>query len=436
MNKKRTFLLLQGPIGPFFKDLSDDLKHRGHSVYKINFWGGDNAYYPNATQFTDPIEKWGAFFLKFCTDKRVTDIVLFGDRRPYHEQAIEKIALVNNTVRVWVLEEGYFRPHWVTLESYGSNYRSSLRVTGVEMDRIPHDEPLVKIQPWIQEATPSIIRYYAQGLITKPFTHNNFEYHRKSKPLIEGFNWAKKWAVDFLQSPDTEGPILVNALQNKYFCSTLQLEGDAQVKHYSPYSTTRDFLEELLVSFKQNANEEHHLLIKPHPYEENVLKRRKEVTQIADDLAISERVHFIEECDYSKFITNSLGLITINSTSGLYALEHNIPVKVLGKCFWDIARITHTDELNTFWTNPQKPNEAGFKKLKEKIMSTQFNGSFYSLEGRLTLIPLISEHITTMDQNTNELTREPAKREKNRRIRKKNRANGMVEGKKRLDLSV
>ena len=436
MTQKRSFLLLQGPIGPFFKELGDDLRRRGHSVYKINFWGGDNAYYPNATQFTDPIAKWGSFFLKFCSDKRITDVVLFGDRRAYHEQAIERIALVNNTVRVWVLEEGYFRPHWVTLDAYGANYRSSLRVTGSAMDRIDtSNEPLLKIEPWIQEATPTILKYYTQGILTKPFTHNNYEYHRKDSPLVEGFNWAKKWAVDFLKTPDTEGPALVKSLAGQYFTATLQLEGDAQVRNYSKYESTAEFIEEVMTSFKYAASSDHHLLLKPHPYDENLSKRRSEVQKLSQELAITDRVHFIEECNFSELINNSIGVVTINSTSGLHALEHGKPVKIMGKCFWDISSITHSDELDTFWTNPQYPNTTKFSKLRDKIMSTQFNGSFYTYDGRLKLIPQISDQITQFTQNTEELSKEPAKREKNRRLRKKNREN-MIISKKNLDMSV
>ena len=103
---------------------------------------------------------------------------------------------------------------------------------------------------------------------------------------------------------------------------------------------------------------------------------------------------------------------------------------------WDISTITHTGELDTFWQNPIKPNSGAFQKLKEKIMSTQFNGAFDTQEGRDMLLPLVSEHITLTEQNTEELSREPAKREKNRRVRKKNRDNSISLGRKHLDLKV
>ena len=42
-------LLLQGPLGPFFRRLSRDLKEAGARVSKINFHGGDWVFYPTGS---------------------------------------------------------------------------------------------------------------------------------------------------------------------------------------------------------------------------------------------------------------------------------------------------------------------------------------------------------------------------------------------------
>ncbi len=39
-------LLLQGPVGPFFWNLSKDLQKRGADVFKFNFNAGDALFYP------------------------------------------------------------------------------------------------------------------------------------------------------------------------------------------------------------------------------------------------------------------------------------------------------------------------------------------------------------------------------------------------------
>lgn len=54
-------LLLQGPIGPFFKNLSVDLTNAGATVFKINFNGGDCFFYPNAINYKGRLSGIGDF---------------------------------------------------------------------------------------------------------------------------------------------------------------------------------------------------------------------------------------------------------------------------------------------------------------------------------------------------------------------------------------
>jgi len=52
----------------------------------------------------------------------VTDIVLYGDTRPIHAQAVEIANKLGLSVHVF--EEGYMRPYWVTYERGGTNGNS------------------------------------------------------------------------------------------------------------------------------------------------------------------------------------------------------------------------------------------------------------------------------------------------------------------------
>lgn len=44
--KDKRVLLLQGPVGPFFKRLAADLRGAGAQVHKVNFNAGDWLFYP------------------------------------------------------------------------------------------------------------------------------------------------------------------------------------------------------------------------------------------------------------------------------------------------------------------------------------------------------------------------------------------------------
>ena len=121
----RAFLFLQGPPGPLFRDVGEAIARRGFQVYRINLNNGDVHDWPDATAaFRDRYSVWPVFFDKFLREHRITDLVLFGDCRPYHVSA-HGLASIRN-VRIHVLEEGYLRPHWMTLERDGVNARSTL----------------------------------------------------------------------------------------------------------------------------------------------------------------------------------------------------------------------------------------------------------------------------------------------------------------------
>jgi len=89
----RRFMFLQGPHGPFFHKLAKMLRTAGGDVWRV-------------------------------AEHDITDIVLYGDTRPIHAEAI-KIAKTKG-LTIHVFEEGYMRPFWVTYERDGANGHSKL----------------------------------------------------------------------------------------------------------------------------------------------------------------------------------------------------------------------------------------------------------------------------------------------------------------------
>src|SRR5690606_24548471 len=121
VTKKRSFLFLQGPHGPFFKELGLALRAEGHNVQRINFNAGDLLdWYGKGTHcfFWRPknLIRW---LEKFIQNYAVTDLVLYGDCRPLHKDAIQFFR--DRGKRIHIFEEGYIRPHWVTYERDGVN---------------------------------------------------------------------------------------------------------------------------------------------------------------------------------------------------------------------------------------------------------------------------------------------------------------------------
>ena len=123
---KRLFLFLQGLATPFWVRLANAFAGRGHVVQRINLSGGDWLFWrrPGAINYRGRFPDWREFLGGSLHDLNVTDVVLFGDCRPYHRVALDLAR--SRGIEVHVFEEGYFRPEWITVEKDGTNGYSGL----------------------------------------------------------------------------------------------------------------------------------------------------------------------------------------------------------------------------------------------------------------------------------------------------------------------
>jgi capsular polysaccharide export protein len=115
-SQKPLVLLLQGPVGPFFRILSSTFETQGFDVLKINFNGGDwlFSHGPGTLNFCGSMDAWSDWLDAFIRSRRPEAIILFGDSRPYHRQAI--MVALRAGVPVSCFEEGYIRPNFITCE--------------------------------------------------------------------------------------------------------------------------------------------------------------------------------------------------------------------------------------------------------------------------------------------------------------------------------
>ena len=126
------FLFLQGPHGPFLHRLGGMLRAAGAQVWRVGFNAGDRAFWfraPGYIPFRGTPDTWAATFRDIVAEHAITDIVVYGDTRPIHAQAIA--AARDLDLRIHTFEEGYMRPYWVTYERGGTNGNSRLMNTTV-----------------------------------------------------------------------------------------------------------------------------------------------------------------------------------------------------------------------------------------------------------------------------------------------------------------
>ena len=353
MSEERAFLFLQGPPGPFFRLLAAEVEARGVAVHRINLSGGDRCDWPDgAVDFLDQFAEWPAFFDRFLLDHKITDLLLFGDCRPYHVSAHGVAA--QRGVRTHVLEEGYLRPDWMTLELEGVNARSSLsrdKSWFIEQaKRLPPEDELAPITASFRRRFRDSYWYYHK-VVTGRLRYPNYRSHRSGSLIMEGLGWL--WKFSRAQDRVRKAEVVLERLEGKaIFVLPLQLSGDYQIRTHSSFPDMQSAAAYAISSFAAHAPADSHLLLKAHPLDCSFFSWPRFVDQHARRQGIEGRLHFVDGGDLDKIARDARGLVCVNSTSATLALSHDTPVCTLGEAIYNINGLTHQKHLDTFWSEP------------------------------------------------------------------------------------
>lgn len=364
---KRSFLFLQGPPGPLFRLLGDAIRARGIPVYRINLSGGDQRDWPDATlNFRGRFSEWPVFLDKFLREHAITDLILFGDCRPYHVSAHGVAAL--RDVRTHVLEEGYLRPHWMTLEREGVNARSTLsRDKAWFVDQARRLPP----EPGLPPVTASFRRrardsyWHYHRVVTGRLRFPHYRSHRSDSIVLEGLGWA--WKFLWNKREGARAAEVLRALKGKpLFILPLQLSGDYQIRAHSPFPDMQAAASYVIESFAAHAPADVHLLLKAHPLDCSFFDWSRFVRRHARRLGLEGRLHYVDGGDLDKIVRGARGFVCVNSTSATLALAKNTPVCTIGRAIYDLPGLTFKGHLDEFWTNPEPPEPglyAAFRRV-------------------------------------------------------------------------
>jgi capsular polysaccharide export protein len=177
----KNVLLLQGPVGPLFGKLAKNLQAKGVAVSKVCFNAGDAfdwRFVPDiaAHHFRCSATEWPSYFESLLSAQTATAIVLFGQARRYHRQAIS-LAQAKG-IKVFVMEEGYFRPGYVTLEANGVNAHSTAMIDVIDLlPMVPTmAKPVPETVAWhfAKMAWAATQHYVAMSLPQVLFDQNTF----------------------------------------------------------------------------------------------------------------------------------------------------------------------------------------------------------------------------------------------------------------------
>ena len=379
--EREQVLFLQGPFGPFFGVMAETFSRAGCITHRICFNGGDRLYAKadHVVDYAGRPEHWGSFLHDYLRNHAITTVFVFGDCRFYHRVAREVCR--ERQVLFMVLEEGYLRPDTITMESGGVNALTELDLSPEALRREPKKElkPAVHIGDVFRARIRHAAAYYLYSRWRQK-DYRHYRHHRCFSPWREGGCWIRGYYRKHRYKRH-DADILARAMSvwsGRFFLLPLQVHDDSQMLYHSPFRSVRAVIEEVVASFASHASSDALLLLKHHPMDRGYSDYAVEIKAVAARYLVSERVQYCYDAHLPDLLRNTCGVVTVNSTVGLSALYHRVPVKLLGRCLFDIPGLAHQGSLADFWQNPQPVDNDLFSRFHRYLFRhTQVNGSFF-----------------------------------------------------------
>lgn len=392
--ENRVFLFLQGPHGPFFYKLGKMLAAADAQVWRVGFNMGDDAFwFSNQTYipFLGAQDDWAETFETIVAEKGVTDIVLYGDVRRIHADAIE--AATRLGLRIHVFEEGYLRPYWVTYERNGTNGHSRLMDLSVSdmrlaLEGLDLDLPDAPARWGDMRQHVFYGAVYHYFVLLRNWKYRNFKPHR-ALPVTKEF---QLYLTRLFTMPFTALERAISTLRIKhggfpYHLCLLQLEHDASFQKHSPFDTMSDFLRLTIEGFASGSPKHHHLVLKAHPLEDGRVPLRKKIRALAREFNVSSRVHYVRGGKLAGLLNTARSAVTVNSTAAQQVLWRGLPLKVFGDAVYNKPEFVSTQALPEFFTHPSRPDSKAYRDYRHYLLETsQIPGGFYSARGRRQLL--------------------------------------------------
>lgn len=370
---------------------------------KINLCFADWFFWAiaGATNYRGSLKNWPRFIDLFVTSRGVTDLVLLGEQRKYHKEAIA-VAL-GKGVRVTVTDFGYLRPDWLTLEQNGMSGCSSFPKNPVAIKQRAAGLDLPDFRRKYKDSDLAmgigdLVSMYGNLLFW--FLYPGYE---RSDARPHPFFYSAGGLVRSLTKRHRQRVanaqfLSIRTSGSPYFVYPLQLEHDFQLIAYSSFRDQSEAIEKVIASFSTTPAPSV-LIVKSHPWDPGLTSWRKVVRRVARKYHCTERIHYLDGGDLDEMMRYSRGVITVNSTSGIKALQLGKPVKVLGQAIYDVVGLTHQGDIDDFWERPLPPDRALFDSfIKVLADKYQVRGTFFSQRGRKAAVAGAKRYLNAFDE--------------------------------------
>jgi len=391
-------LFLQGPPGVFARTIADSLEKAGAKTRRINLCAGDWLCWHDrrCSSYRGSLTDWPAWLTDYCKREKVTHIVFYADRVPYHVAAAEVAA--NLGLSCLTYENGYLRPDWITLEHSGMSAHSRfpedpelILKLGFALPEI--DRPRRYGYPFINEAVNEVTWNMANVIFA--LAYPGFVRDKLYHPLIDYLSNIPRFALAKRRNRAANHVIDdIISTDLPYYVFPLQLQSDYQLRFNSQYDHIADAAEEVIVSFARHAPAAARLVFKIHPLDNGMEPWARILRTLSKKHGVKKRVLLVDGGNLNLLLTHAAGSLTINSTTGLYALRAGCPTKVLGIALYDIPGLTCQKSLDEFWRMGSAPDPELLDALERLLAaSIQVKGCFYTREGREAAADQMAERI-------------------------------------------
>ncbi len=390
----RRFLFLQGPLSPFFDRLGARLRADGHATFRINLCRGDTLFWTApAADYTGTAAEWPGFIAAFLREHAITDLVLLGEQRPLHRAAIAAAHAAG--VRVTVTDFGYLRPDWIVLEQDGMNRDSRLpREPGAILE-LAQGLPPVPRQKLYEDSFPRQalwdMRFHLANLDRRRFRY--FErfllHHPVATYLGTGAQLLLRWpnrarAALKLRAFPQATPLWLFAMQ---------METDYSIRAYSHFADMDQAIDECIAAFAAKAPPDAGLLVKMHPLDPGLKNWRRRIARLARAHGVPRRVHFLAGGDLDAMLRRCRGLVTVNSTVGIRALQLGRPVHAMGEAVYRVEGLAHLGPLDAFWSAPPPDPALAQAFLRAIAAHLHVRGTYYAEPGLTAAVDAAAERL-------------------------------------------
>jgi capsular polysaccharide export protein len=409
----RRFLVLQGPHGPFFRQLAAMLGQAGAQVWRVGFNRGDRAFWSDTHSFIPFRGKaadWPHAFAKMIIRLGITDIVVYGDTRPIHAHAVRLAKQAG--ICVHVFEEGYLRPHWVTYERGGSNGNSrlmGLTLAQMQADLAQSDMDLPDAPARWGDMRQHMFwgALYHWFVLTGFWDFRHYRPHRALTVRQEFRLYCKRLILMPVHAVERRlASLRIKHGGFPYHLVLLQLEHDSSFQMHSPFATMAGFVDVVMAGFAKGAAPHHHLVFKAHPLEDGRAPVAREIRRLAQHYGVGPRVHFVRGGKLAALLNHARSAVTVNSTAAQQVLWRGLPLKVFGSAVYAKPEFVSAQPLDAFFAHPTRPDSRAYRDYRHYLLETsQVPGGFYSARGRRELLRQVVDMMLSPDDPYDALTK-------------------------------